>query len=102
MALVTPVAVVLVGGADGGIFAFFCDQDEVGGISEAKRTKQNGVDDAEDGGVGANSEGERQNSDQRECGALGEEAKRVAEILQQSLHRSPHRVVVRCFDAWVK
>ena len=89
MALVTPVAVVLVGGADGGIFAFFRYEDEAGGIPKTQRPEKDGIYYTEDGGVCTDAESEREDGDQREGRALREETKGVAQVLQQSLHSPP-------------
>ena len=48
------------------------------GIGLSKR----GVDEAEDGGVGADAERQREHGDGREPGALGQHAQAVAQILK--------------------
>src|SRR6266853_6240868 len=86
MTLAAPVNVVFVGSGDCGVRSFFGDEHDARRVAEAERTKQNSVDDGEDGGVRADAEGERQNGDQSETGTLGQEAERVTKILQQSGH----------------
>src|SRR5262249_41009888 len=48
--------------------------------------KQHGVDDAEDGGVGADAESERENRGERESGAGAKHSRTKADILDQMLN----------------
>ena len=59
------------------------DRHEAAGIAERQRAQQHGVDDREDGGVGADAERERQHDDRGETGALAHQAQRIAKILEQ-------------------
>ena len=59
------------------------DRHHPGGIAERQRPQQDRVDDREDGGVGADAEGERQHDDRGEAGTLPHQAQRVAKILEQ-------------------
>src|SRR5271170_6263710 len=45
---------------------------ELAGIGEGQSLQQDGVDDAEDGGVGADAEGEREDSDDGEAGRFAQ------------------------------
>src|SRR2546430_9557696 len=49
-------------------------------LRERQGTVEQGVDDREDGGSGADAERERKHRHRREAGALGELAERVAEV----------------------
>src|SRR5262249_56605626 len=55
-------------------------------IGKRQRLEQDGVDDAEHGGVGADAERERQDGRQREAGLPDEGADAVAEVLNESVH----------------
>ena len=89
--LVAPVAEVFVGGADHGERAFFGDQNEAGWVAKRKRAEEHAVYDAEDGGVRADAESERENGDRREARALCEEPEGEANVLHQSEHGFPSR-----------
>ena len=69
-----------------GEWAFFGDEDEAGWIAKGERAQEDGVYDAEDGGVRADAESEREDGDRGEAGAFCEEPEGVAKILQQSRH----------------
>ncbi len=58
------------------------DERELFWVNIGKRAQQDGVDDAEDGGVHADAERERQDGDQGESGAFAESARGVANVLQ--------------------
>src|ERR1700728_2285936 len=64
-------------------FAVVTDQrklDDAFGLTDGKFAEQQRVDEREDGGVGADAEGQREDSDRRETGVLGEDADHIAEI----------------------
>src|SRR5262249_20519715 len=65
--------------ADGGMG--FGDDDEAIGIGVWQGAQQDGVNDGEDGGVGADSEGDGQESDASESGILTQDAQRVANVV---------------------
>src|ERR1039458_5535317 len=56
----------------------FVEKVELAGISEGKRAKQHRIDDAENGGVGSDSEGERENRHGGKAGILQEHSECVA------------------------
>ena len=58
-----------------------CDADELFGMGIGKPDEENSVDEAEDGGVGADAESQREDSDGREAGILAEQARAVANVL---------------------
>ena len=51
-----------------------------------KRTKKNGVNEAENGGVGADAKRERENHDRGKSGGLREHPDRVFQVLHQRAH----------------
>ncbi len=55
-------------------------------IFDRQGIQQNGVDDGEDGGIGADAERQRKNGDETEGGVLGEHADGVTDVLPKSLH----------------
>src|SRR5271167_715786 len=57
------------------------------GIGKWKRTPKLRLENAEDGGVGSNAEGERENDDEREAGIFAKDAPGVAKVAQQSFDR---------------
>ena len=59
------------------------DQHEIVGAREGQRPQQHGVDDAEDRGVGADADRNRQDREQKKARRPPEGARGVAEILQQ-------------------
>ncbi len=60
---------------------FSVEPDEAIGVCEGERAEDDGVDDAEDGRVGADAEGESEDGDESEAGIFAEGAEGVAEIL---------------------
>jgi hypothetical protein len=52
----------------------------------AQRPQKNGVDDAEDGGVSADAERQRQHRDRGKARAPKQRSKGVAEVLKQGAH----------------
>ena len=63
--------------------------------------EEDGVDDGEDGGVGADAEGERKNGDEREARAFFQHANAAAQILAKSsghLGASRAHLPARLFD----
>ncbi len=58
------------------------DNDGIG-IVKGEGTQQHAVDDAEDGGVGADREGHGENRDRREARRAAEQPSRIAEVLKQ-------------------
>ncbi len=60
---------------------FAVEPDEAVGVGEREWAKDDGVDDAEDGGVCADAERESEDGDEGEAGIFAERAKGVAEIL---------------------
>ena len=63
----------------------FPDDHELLGVGIRERPKQDGVDDREDGGVGADAEGERYDGDGSEAGVFEEHAGAVTEVMQQGI-----------------
>ena len=63
------------------------------GILERQRPQQRRVDDAEDGGVGADADGDDRDGDQRELARLQQRADGVSH--SQTTYRSPARRPVR-------
>ena len=59
------------------------------GIMERKRAQQNGINDAENGRVRANSKCQRQRRHDREAGVLRQHAQAVAKVLPKGLHGQP-------------
>jgi hypothetical protein len=72
------------------------DDGEPVGIAVGHGAKQDAVDDAEDSGVRADAKRERQDGDEREAGALLEDANGKSEVLPERLHRNSLR------PAWPK
>ncbi len=56
-------------------------------VAERQRTQQDGFDDAENSGVGADSDGQRGRGDDGESRRLPQVSRCVAKILQQRLHK---------------
>ena len=70
------------------------EQHEPIGIPERQRAKQDAAHDAEDGGVGADAEGEREDDGEREAGRAPERAQGVAEVGDHaSIHPSLRWIV---------
>src|SRR5580658_8432857 len=55
-------------------------------LAEGKRTQQHGIHDAEDRRIGPDSQGQRQDGHDGECGLLAQHAQTVTHILKQSPH----------------
>ncbi len=94
-ALRAPVAVVRHGGAP----AFHLRPldiapqfDQAGRRGIRERAEDDGIDDAENGGVGANAEGQGENRHEGECGAVTQGSHRVAQVLPQGFEpvKRPH------------
>jgi hypothetical protein len=58
------------------------EEDEMLGILDGQRAKQDGVEQGEDGGVGADAEGEGEQGDEGEAGALEEAAEAETDVLE--------------------
>src|SRR5579859_942262 len=86
MALVPPVQIVLVRNGDGGIFAFFDDENEAGRITKGQRAQKNGVDHAEDGGVRADAQRQCEDGDRRKARTLRQETEGIADVMEQCEH----------------
>ena len=56
------------------------------GVANRKRAQQDSVDEAEDGGVGADAEGESENGDGGEAWRLAEHPQPESEVLKKGLH----------------
>src|SRR5207237_4198269 len=67
------------------IFAF--EEDDAFGVRKRKRTEENAVDEAEDSGIGADAERERNNGDSGEAFMLQQHAQAVADIVQKAVHK---------------
>ena len=65
------------------------EQNKLPRILNRQHLQQHGVNQTEDRGVGANAEGERQNSHQREAGTLRQHPCPVTQILNQCRHYPP-------------
>jgi hypothetical protein len=75
------------------------EPDEALALRKRKRLENDGVDDAEDGGVGADAEGQRQHHDGGETGLFREHTQGVANVLPQTIHLAiapPQREVAIC------
>jgi hypothetical protein len=59
---------------------------DLAGILDGKRPKEKGIDDAEDGGVGADTQRERQHGDGCKSGVLDQHSRGEANILPERLH----------------
>jgi hypothetical protein len=62
------------------------DTDQLLRIGIGQRLQQDGIDDTEDGGIGADSQGEREQRHGGERGALDQPPKSVANILAEVVH----------------
>jgi len=67
--------------AEGG--SVFVDDDEAVGVAIGKRAKEDGVGDAEDGGIGGNADSENGDGEKREAGILTEHAGAEADVLEK-------------------
>ena len=92
-ALVAPIDIVLIRGRNRGKGTFFRHNHQPRGIAESQGPEQNAIHNAENRGVRADAERERQDGNRRETGAFCQKAERVAQILQQSLHGIPRTAV---------
>src|SRR5262245_26609092 len=63
------------------------DRYEAMGCRIRQRAKQHGVDDAEDRGVGADAESQRQYDRGRESGILPQDANRIGDVLTQRIQK---------------
>ena len=63
------------------------DHDQLIGLGIRHGRKQRGIDHGEDGGVGADAEGQRKHSCDGEARRLAQLPQRVAQILKNRLHR---------------
>ena len=68
------------------IFSF--DVDDAFGVRKRKRTEENAVDQAEDGGIGADAERERDNGDGGKAFVLQKHANAVTNVVKQRVHDS--------------
>jgi hypothetical protein len=89
--LVAPVHPILVRGGNNRVRTLFGDDDQAGRVTKWKRTEQDGIDHAEDGGIRADAEGQGENGDEGESGISGENAERIAQIVQDGIHGGPLR-----------
>ena len=62
------------------------DKKELLGILIGKRLEEDGVDDAENGGIGADAEGQREDGYESEAGILLQHAEREFQILKERGH----------------
>ena len=63
------------------------DLDQAGNVFYRQRMQQDRIHNREDRGIGANSQGQRQDRDRAEPSVLGQHPSCIANVLQQSLHR---------------
>ena len=70
--------------------------DELSGVADRQRLQQHGVDDGEDGGVGADADGEGQDGGRREAAVLPQQAEGEAGVLEQAFHSSLYDGPARC------
>ena len=75
--------------ADAAVRVHPLDPDETLRIAEGQRFEQEPVDDAEDGGVGADPESEDEDRDERERGLPPKLAQRVSDVEQEALDGRP-------------
>ena len=66
------------------VFAF--EEDDAFGVRKRKRTQENAVDEAEDSGIGADAERERNDGDGGEAFLLQQHAGSVADVVQEGCH----------------
>jgi len=66
---------------------------EVLRIAHGQRAQHDGVDQAEDCGIGSDAEGERNDCEGGKAGTLAQHAQAVADILKQTLHGDPRKEV---------
>src|ERR1700751_657348 len=79
------------------------DPEQARGIAEGKRAQHEGVDDAEDGDVGADAEREDEDGDEAEAAVAAQSAEGVANVLQEDVERGEAArcalLLARLFDA---
>src|SRR4030095_7364487 len=63
------------------------EENETAGVPDRKPSQERGVDDAEERGVGADAQAERDDRERRETGIASEPACRVAQILDNTGHQ---------------
>ena len=68
-----------------------CERDQASGVAKRQRPDRDGVDDAEDGAVDADAERQAGNGQRGEPGVLDERPGRVAQILQECVHKALRR-----------
>ena len=81
------------------IVAIHQNGDELIGVAISERPKQHGIDDAEDGGVRANSESKNGNGDNCETRSMHHGAEAVLHILRKQFRGRLHRLR-RDTDLW--
>ncbi len=89
VALVSPIQIVLIRGADDGERALFRDEHELGWVAERERAKEHTVYDAEDGGIRSDAKRQRKNGNRGKSGTLRQQPKGITNVLKQFEHRSP-------------
>ena len=67
----------------------FPDAHQLMGLGERQRTQQDGIHDAEDSGIRADSQRQREYRDDAECRAATQQARSVAQILRELFGRVP-------------
>src|SRR5580692_9817685 len=75
-----------------------CEDDELLGVSYREGPPEYAIENAEDGGIGANAETEGEHGDEREAGTLQEHAKCVAQVFPESFHGVSLAIVSRSND----
>src|ERR1043165_5941759 len=65
----------------------FKQRHQLAGIGKRQRPQEHGVDDAEDGGVGADAERERDRRDDAQAGRLHQHAQAKLYVLNDGFHR---------------
>ena len=82
-ALLAPIEKIGIGNGNvADLFVGFAHEDELRGVFERQRAEEDGVDDAEDGGIGADAESESEDGDGGEAGGFRERADGVFQVLQ--------------------
>ena len=69
------------------------DDDELAAVGVGEGLEEDAVDDAEDGGGGADAQGQGEDRGEREAGRLPQLPERIEQILSQVLHRELQRNV---------
>jgi hypothetical protein len=75
------------------------NQHQIVGLGERQGAQQDGIDDAEDRGVGAHADRDRQDGQQQEAWRSTERARRVSEILRKPLNHVLRDV--RCLTPYI-